>query len=55
MLLQLLSEQEVEYCLDKWGTNEDGSKTQPRSDGENLKDNEECPDMLPEVRQLVST
>ena len=55
MLIQLLSEQEVKYCLDKWGTNEDGSKTQPRSDGENLKDNEECPDMLPEVRQLVST
>ena len=55
MLLQLLSEQEVDYCLDNWGTNQDGAKTQPRSDGEKLKDNEEWPDMLPEVRQLVST
>ena len=55
MLLQLLSEQEIQYCLDSWGTNQDGAKTQPRSDGEKLKDNEECPDMLPEVRQLVST
>ena len=55
MLLQLLHEKEVDYCLDNWGKNEDGAKTQPRSDREKLKDNEECPDMLPEVRQLVST
>ena len=55
MLLQLLHEKEVDYCLDNWGKNEDGAKTQPRSDGEKLKDNKECPDMLPEIRQLVST
>ena len=55
MLIQLLHQKEVDYCLDNWGTNQDGAKTQPRSDGEKLKDNEECPDMLPEVRQLVST
>jgi len=55
MLLQLLHEKEVDYCLDNWGENQDGAKTQPRSDEEKLKDNMECPDMLPEVRQLVTT
>ena len=55
MLLQLLSEQEIQYCLENWGTKEDGAKTQPISDGEDLKKNTESPDMTPEVRQLVST
>tara|TARA_R100000081_G_scaffold47914_1_gene22862 strand:+ start:2596 stop:3234 length:639 start_codon:yes stop_codon:yes gene_type:complete len=55
MLLQLLQENEVQYCLDNWGTKEDGTKTQPRNDGEKLKQNTESPDMTPEVRQLITT
>ena len=55
MLLQLLSEQEIQYCLENWGAKEDGAKTQPISDGEDLKKNTESHDMTPEVRQLVST
>ena len=55
MLLQLLQENEVQYCLDNWGTKEDGAKTQPRNDGEKLKQNTESPDMTKEVRQLITT
>ena len=55
MLIQLLSDEEVNYCLDNWVEIEDGSKTHPRSREYKIKENKESINMPQEVRQLITS
>ena len=52
MLLQLLTKEDVEKCLDLCPSMEDGNKTQPL---ENVKKNSESVQVSDEIRNLVSS
>jgi PKHD-type hydroxylase len=55
MLIQLLSDEEVQHCLDNWGESEDGSKTHHRYQEYKIKENKESINMPQEVRQLITS
>ena len=55
MLIQLLSDEEVQHCLDNWGESEDGSKKHHRYQEYKIKENKESINMPQEVRQLITS
>ena len=54
MLLQLLNEKEVEFCVSDWNVKEDGAKSQPLSDQIQIKQNSETPEISDEIRKFIS-
>ena len=55
-IIQLLNDDEVKLCLDKWQGTEDGSETQPLQSVYDIKKNKQSKpaEMDKEIRALIS-
>ena len=53
MLLQLLNDKDIKFCLANWDVNEDGAKSQPLSEEYKIKQNTESSSISNEVRDFI--